>query len=90
MVPEFEKAAFALNNGQFSSMLVQAQFGWHAIWMGDHRHAGPPKFEDVEQHIRAELLQQIGTGYIKRLRQEAEITRFKINGRPIKAEASAQ
>ena len=55
MVPKFEKSAFALNKGQFSSTPVQTQFGWHGIRMDDRCHAGPPKFEDAEQQIRAEL-----------------------------------
>jgi len=90
MMPEFEKAAFALDKGQFSSTPVKTQFGWHVIRMDNRRDAEPPKFEHVEQQIRDELSQQIADSYIKRLRQEAEIRRFNINGTPVKAGATEQ
>ena len=58
--------------------------------MDNRRDAEPPKFEHVEQQIRDELSQQIADSYIKRLRQEAEIRRFNINGTPVKAGATGQ
>lgn len=37
MVPEFEKAAFALNAGEYTKEPVQSQFGWHVIKVEDKR-----------------------------------------------------
>ena len=39
MVPEFEKAAFALNAGEYTKEPVQTQFGWHVIKVEDKRDA---------------------------------------------------
>ena len=39
MVPEFEKAAFALEVGAYTKEPVQTQFGWHVIKVEDKRAA---------------------------------------------------
>ncbi|MEK6845419.1 MAG: peptidylprolyl isomerase, partial [Nanoarchaeota archaeon] len=36
MVPEFEKAAFAVNSGEISQP-IKSQFGWHLIWVKEKR-----------------------------------------------------
>src|SRR5205823_3367368 len=45
MVPEFEKAAFALNAGEYTKEPVETQFGWHIIKVEDKRLKQPPAFE---------------------------------------------
>ena len=45
MVPEFEKAAFALEVGDYTKEPVQSQFGWHVIKVEDKRAQQPPAFD---------------------------------------------
>ena len=52
MVPEFEKAAFALDVGAYTKEPVQTQFGWHVIKVEDKRAQQPPAFEQVKDEIR--------------------------------------
>jgi peptidyl-prolyl cis-trans isomerase C len=41
MVPEFDKAAFALDVGKYTEQPVQSQFGWHVIKVEDKRAKQP-------------------------------------------------
>ena len=52
MVPEFEKAAFALEIGAYTKEPVQTQFGWHVIKVEDKRAQQPPAFEQVKDQVR--------------------------------------
>jgi peptidyl-prolyl cis-trans isomerase C len=55
MVPEFEQAAFATPKGKLSG-IVKTQFGYHRIFVEDHRPAGTKPFEAVRHDIRERLL----------------------------------
>jgi peptidyl-prolyl cis-trans isomerase C len=52
MVPEFEKAAFALEVGAYTKEPVQSQFGWHIIKVDDKRAQQPPAFDAIKEQIR--------------------------------------
>ncbi len=84
MVPAFEKAAFALNDGAVSETPVKTQFGWHVIKVEERKKADVPSFEEMEPAIRDELSQDAGSAYIMELRKGAEIARFDTDGSPRK------
>ena len=51
MVPEFEKAAFALKPNSVSG-IVQTNFGYHIIYVTDRKEAGQEPFEKVQNDIK--------------------------------------
>ncbi len=55
MIPEFEKAAFAMNEGQTSD-IVKTKFGYHIIKLTGKRAAGERTFEEVKDQIKAAIL----------------------------------
>ncbi|MEI8355122.1 MAG: peptidylprolyl isomerase [Deltaproteobacteria bacterium] len=54
MVPEFEKVAFTLKEGQLSG-IVKTQFGFHIIKVTGKRPAGVRPFDEVKEQIRAAI-----------------------------------
>lgn len=76
MVPPFENAAFALNEGQVSD-IVKSDFGYHIIKMTGKRAAGVREFAEVKEQIRATLLpskqQQVFATLKDDLKKDAKI-----------------
>lgn len=55
MVPAFEKAAFALKEGDLSG-IVKSEFGFHIIKLTGKRAAGTRSFEEAKEQIKAALM----------------------------------
>lgn len=72
MVPEFEKAAFALKKGEVSDP-VKTQFGWHVIKLEDKRMSKPPSFDEVKGSMKSGMVRQKAIEVITSLRQDAKI-----------------
>jgi peptidyl-prolyl cis-trans isomerase C len=73
MVPEFEKAAFALNVGEYTKTPVQSQFGFHIIKVEDKRQQQPPAFESVKDQFRQVVLRDKYFALVKSLRDAAKV-----------------
>ncbi len=58
MVPEFSKAAWALENGQITTKPVKTQFGYHVIYLETKEDAKPIAYETVKEKIITSLKQK--------------------------------
>ncbi len=58
MVPEFSKAAWALQNGQVTLTPVKTQFGYHVIYLETKTAAAPTPYESVKEKIITSLKQK--------------------------------
>lgn len=57
MVPEFEAAAFAMQEGELSAP-VKTQFGYHLIQLNKHNEAEIAPLSAVREEIRANLMRE--------------------------------
>jgi peptidyl-prolyl cis-trans isomerase C len=73
MVPEFEKAAFALEIGAYTKEPIQSQFGWHVIKVEDKRAQQPPAFDQVKNEIRSLVFRDKYFAMVTELRASAKV-----------------
>ncbi len=73
MVPEFSKAASALEIGAYTKEPVKSDFGWHVIKLEDKRVQQPPAFEQVQANLRELVLREKYFALVKEARAAAEI-----------------
>ena len=80
MVPEFSKAAFAMNVDDYSKSAVKTDFGWHVILVEDKRIKPSPSLNDLKPALEQQIKQKHFTDYIKNLIETAKIERFNFDG----------
>ncbi|WP_152048002.1 peptidylprolyl isomerase [Aureimonas psammosilenae] len=73
MVPPFEKAAFALQPGQYTKEPVQTQFGWHVIQVVEKRPQELPKFDDVKDQLRQLVMREKYVELVKKARDDVKV-----------------
>lgn len=85
MLPAFSNVAFSLKKGEVSRAPVQTQYGWHVIKVEDIQEAGPPPLDEVKDDLRAKMGDELVEAEIKRLRGDAKVERFGMDGKPLPA-----
>jgi peptidyl-prolyl cis-trans isomerase C len=73
MVPEFEKAAMALEVGAYTKTPVQTQFGFHVVKVEEKRAKQPPEFEKVKAQVKNVVLQENYVKRVKAIRDELKV-----------------
>ncbi|MEL7312278.1 MAG: peptidylprolyl isomerase [Pseudomonadota bacterium] len=73
MVEPFSVAVVGMQNGQYSEIPVQTQFGWHVILREDSRQTELPGFEEVKDRIRDAMSQQQFQAYFQELKALAKV-----------------
>lgn len=73
MVPEFEAAAFALANGEYTREPVKTQFGFHVILREEERMSQPPSFDQVKERVRQVVLREKYAALLEAARENVEI-----------------
>ncbi|MGB7286463.1 MAG: peptidylprolyl isomerase [Salaquimonas sp.] len=86
MVPAFEEAVFALENGAFTTAPVQTQFGFHVILKEEERDKPLPEFDAVEDQIRQIVLREKYFTTVQEARKEIPV---EILDEALKAEVEA-
>ncbi|MBR1600925.1 MAG: peptidyl-prolyl cis-trans isomerase [Alphaproteobacteria bacterium] len=85
MVPEFSKAAMAMEPNTYSKEPVKTQFGYHVILVEDVRDTKPQPLEAIENQIKMSLSQQAVAEVVKDLNDNAKIEKFDLEGKKIEA-----
>jgi peptidyl-prolyl cis-trans isomerase D len=81
MVPEFDKAAFALKQGDLSD-IVNTEFGYHIIKIDEKENARVKPFEEVKADLAAEVKKQ-------RITEKMQTTADQVHDALAKAPGSA-
>ena len=74
MVPAFEKAVFAMADGEYSKEPVKTDFGFHVIKREKMRVAAPPKFDAVADRMRQLLMRERYVEAANKARENVTIT----------------
>jgi peptidyl-prolyl cis-trans isomerase C len=82
MVPEFSEAAFKLKEGETTQAPVKSQFGWHVIKLESKRQSNP-SIEEMREQLVSDLQQEAVATEVGKLRQDAKVERFGLDGSPL-------
>lgn len=83
MVPEFEKAAFSLKNGELSDV-IETAFGYHILKLEERKEAKVEPYEKVRDKVRKNVLDEFRAAKVEEFVSEImEKAGAKINVEPL-------
>lgn len=80
MVPEFSEAAFKLKEGDLSDP-IKTSFGWHLIKIEDRRKVEPPKYDEVKEELKTQLVEERLNDYVNKLVDKTSVTYYGPDGK---------
>ena len=80
MVPEFSKAAFNMNKGEYSKTPVKTEFGYHVILVDDVRASKPLELKEVEPQLKNMVTQKVVAEIFDDLRNSAKVEKYTLEG----------
>ena len=89
MLPEFSATAFALKVGEVSATPVQTRYGWHVIKVEERRQEPAPTFEQVQDQLRQQMIEEGIAKTVAAARAQVKVERFNPDGSPVKATDTA-
>ena len=83
VVKPFGDVAFTIDLGKVHDTPVKSEFGYHVVKVEDKRTRPTPTLEQIRGQIEAQLRRSEAGEMLEEWREQAEITRFDINGQPL-------
>lgn len=83
-IPEISQEAFGLAPGKYSKAPVKSPSGWHIIKVDDRRTAKPKSINEVENRLKAQIMEKETAAVMKNLRDKASIEIYDEKGQVIK------
>jgi peptidyl-prolyl cis-trans isomerase C len=80
MVTPFADAAFAMEAGHYTADPVQTEYGWHVIYVDDHRVKAPAPFDEMRGELESQLAETLVRDRLEELRADADIELYDYNG----------
>ena len=87
MIPEFERVAFGLKEGQISRS-VKSRFGYHIIKLEEMKESYIPPLDEVKEKIKRTLNEEAGWKIAKERAREITKTIEKEDSRVLAQEVS--
>ncbi len=76
MLPEFSATAFSLKAGEVSATPVQTRYGWHVIKVEEHRQEPAPTFEQVQEQLRQQMIEDGISKTVSAARAQVKVERY--------------
>lgn len=80
MVPQFSKAAFSMNKGEYSKTPVKTDFGYHVILVEDIRASKPLPLKDIEPQLKNMVSQKVIAEIFEDLLNNAKVEKYTLEG----------
>jgi len=90
VVPAFSDAAFKTEVGSYTKKPIKTEFGFHVIKVEEKRKRPPADFKTAKPFLETQLRRVALDEVIQGWRDEANIERFDINGKPIEPAAGGE
>lgn len=83
MNPAFTNAVFAMKPGPVAPKPIHTEYGWHVVQVLGTRTASIPKYEDVKDTIKRDMVREEVRKVVEAAEKQVKVTHYDKSGKPI-------